>query len=168
MDLLKSNEQGSKCISYREYCCIDSDILNKLSYLICYLQFLTRFMHVFPILQAYIDSSVIIGQAGEIKAEARRYGSIEYMNCSPDNNFFPDLSTTSRADIIFLCSPNNPTGHAATRKQLQQLVEFARQNGSIIIHDSAYSTYINDDSPRSIFEIPGAREVNNWRFFFLG
>lgn len=123
-------------------------------------------MHGFPILQAYIDSSVIIGQAGEIKAEARRYGSIEYMNCSPDNNFFPDLSTTSRADIIFLCSPNNPTGHAATRKQLQQLVEFARQNGSIIIHDSAYSTYIKDDSPRSIFEIPGAREVNN--FFFSG
>lgn len=89
------------------------------------------------------------------------------MQCSPRNNFFPDLSTTSRADIIFFCSPNNPTGHAATRRQLEQLVEFARQNGSIIIHDSAYSTYIKDDSPRSIFEIPGAREVNNWHFFFL-
>ncbi|KAM5574785.1 aminotransferase ALD1, chloroplastic [Rosa sericea] len=112
-----------------------------------------------PSFPAYIDSSVIIGQAGEIKDEAGRYRSIEYMNCSPHNNFFPNLSTTSRADIIFFCSPNNPTGHAATRKQLEQLVEFARQNGSIIIYDSAYSSYIRDDSPRSIYEIPGAREV---------
>ncbi|XP_050377621.1 LL-diaminopimelate aminotransferase, chloroplastic-like [Argentina anserina] len=112
-----------------------------------------------PSFPAYIDSSVIIGQAGEIKDEAGRYKSIEYMNCSPHNNFFPNLSTTSRADIIFFCSPNNPTGHAATKKQLEQLVEFARLNGSIIIYDSAYSSYIRDDSPRSIYEIPGAREV---------
>lgn len=89
------------------------------------------------------------------------------MNCSPHNNFFPNLSTTSRADIIFFCSPNNPTGYAATRKQLEQLVEFARQNGSIIIYDSAYSSYIRDDSPRSIYEIPGAREVNNCNFLFF-
>lgn len=82
------------------------------------------------------------------------------MNCGPQNNFFPDLSTTSRADVIFFCSPNNPTGHAATRKQLEELVEFARDNGSIIVFDSAYATYIKDDRPRSIFEIPGAREAS--------
>ncbi|CAL2236168.1 unnamed protein product [Prunus armeniaca] len=111
-----------------------------------------------PSFPAYIDSSVIIGQAG-VEDEAGRYGSIEYMKCGPHNNFFPDLATTSRADIIFFCSPNNPTGHAATRKQLEQLVNFARENGSIIIFDSAYSSYIKDDSPRSIYEIPGAREV---------
>lgn len=115
--------------------------------------------------QAYIDSSVIIGQAG-VEDEAGRYGSIEYMKCGPHNNFFPDLATTSRADIIFFCSPNNPTGHAATRKQLEQLVNFARENGSIIIFDSAYSSYIKDDSPRSIYEIPGAREVHKFFFCF--
>lgn len=90
------------------------------------------------------------------------------MSCGLQNNFFPDLSTTSRADIIFFCSPNNPTGHAATRKQLEELVEFARDNGSIIIFDSAYATYIRDDSPHSIFEIPGAREASSYHFpFFL-
>lgn len=81
------------------------------------------------------------------------------MSCRPENNFFPDLSTTSRTDIIFLCSPNNPTGHAASRQQLKQLVEFAKANGSIIVYDSAYAAYITDASPRSIYEIPGAREV---------
>lgn len=111
--------------------------------------------------QAYRDSGVIVGRNGDFKDEARKCRTIQYMNCSPQNNFFPDLKTTLRADIIFFCSPNNPTGHAATRKQLEELVEFARRNGSIIIYDSAYASYIMDDSPRSIFEIPGAREVIN-------
>ncbi|KAM1120257.1 hypothetical protein ACFX13_045133 [Malus domestica] len=113
-----------------------------------------------PSFPAYIDSSVIIGQAGDLKGDGGRYGSIEYMNCGPENNFFPDLATTPRADVIFFCSPNNPTGHAATRKQLELLVKFARDNGSIIIFDSAYSSYVQDDRcPRSIFEIPGSRQV---------
>ncbi|XVE66515.1 hypothetical protein DITRI_Ditri08aG0085400 [Diplodiscus trichospermus] len=112
-----------------------------------------------PSFPAYIDSSVIIGQAGDFQDKTGKYQNIEYMQCGPENNFFPDLTTTPRTDIIFFCSPNNPTGHAATRKQLQQLVEFARDNGSIIIFDSAYAAYITDDSPKSIFEIPGAKEV---------
>lgn len=110
--------------------------------------------------QAYIDSSVIIGRAGEFADKSGKYESIEYLKCGPQTNFFPDLSTT-RADIMFICSPNNPTGHAATRDQLKQLVDVAKMNGSIIIFDSAYATYITDDSPKSIFEIPGAREVNH-------
>jgi len=81
------------------------------------------------------------------------------MTCGPQTNFFPDLPSISRTELIFFNSPNNPTGHAATRKQLQQLVDFARVNGSIIIFDSAYAAYITDDSPKSIYEIPGAREV---------
>ncbi|KAM1621582.1 hypothetical protein ACFX1X_020318 [Malus domestica] len=71
-----------------------------------------------PSFPAYIDSSVIIGQAGD-EGGSGRYGSIEYMKCGPENNFFPDLATTSRTDVIFFCSPNNPTGHAATREQLE-------------------------------------------------
>uniref|UniRef100_A0A2N9IHM2 Aminotransferase class I/classII large domain-containing protein n=1 Tax=Fagus sylvatica TaxID=28930 RepID=A0A2N9IHM2_FAGSY len=110
-------------------------------------------------LQAYIDSSVIVGQAGNFQAETGTYDNIVYMKCGPENNFFPDLSTTSRTDIIFFCSPNNPTGYAASRQQLQQLVDFAKANGSIIIYDSAYAAYVTDDSPTSIYEIPGAKEV---------
>uniref|UniRef100_A0A2N9IME2 Aminotransferase class I/classII large domain-containing protein n=1 Tax=Fagus sylvatica TaxID=28930 RepID=A0A2N9IME2_FAGSY len=110
-------------------------------------------------LQAYIDSSVIVGQAGNFQSETRTYDNIVYMKCGPENNLFPDLSTTSRTDIIFFCSPNNPTGYAASRQQLQQLVDFAKANGSIIIYDSAYAAYVTDDSPTSIYEIPGAKEV---------
>lgn len=63
---------------------------------------------------------------------------------------------TKRTDIIFFCSPNNPTGAAATRDQLKQLVDFARKNGSLIVYDAAYALYIqNPDCPKSIFEIEG-------------
>ncbi|KAI9106733.1 hypothetical protein K1719_022261 [Acacia pycnantha] len=112
-----------------------------------------------PTFPAYVDSSVIMGRAGRFQAETQRYRNIVYMKCVPENNFFPDLSSTPRADVIFFCSPNNPTGNAATRQQLKQLVDFAKENGSIIIYDSAYATFISDESPRSIFEIPGAKEV---------
>ena len=83
------------------------------------------------------------------------------MGLKSENNFFPDLSATPRTDLIFFYSPNNPTGSAASRQQLRQLVVFAKANGSIIIYASAYAAYILDESPRSIFEIPGAREVVN-------
>ncbi|XP_050228231.1 probable LL-diaminopimelate aminotransferase, chloroplastic isoform X2 [Mercurialis annua] len=113
-----------------------------------------------PSFPGYIDTSVIMGQAGKIEEKTGKYNNIVYMNCGAENDFFPDLSATSRTDIIFFCSPNNPTGNAASREQLQQLVEFAKVNGSIIVYDSAYSAYISDDEiPRSIFEIPGAKEV---------
>ncbi|XP_021714846.1 aminotransferase ALD1-like [Chenopodium quinoa] len=112
-----------------------------------------------PTFPAYVDSSVIMGQAGNYQERTGKYNSIVYMSCGPDNNFFPDLNNTPRTNVIFFCSPNNPTGYAASRKELEQLVDFAKNNGSIIIYDSAYATYIMDDSPRSIFEIPGANEV---------
>ncbi|KAI8532245.1 hypothetical protein RHMOL_Rhmol11G0198000 [Rhododendron molle] len=112
-----------------------------------------------PSFPAYIDSSVIIGQAGDFHPKTGKYRNIEYMKCGPQNHFFPDLWNTPRTDIIFFCSPNNPTGHAASREQLELLIEFARENGSIIVYDIAYAAYITDGSPRSIYEIPGAREV---------
>ncbi|XP_059653114.1 LL-diaminopimelate aminotransferase, chloroplastic-like [Cornus florida] len=112
-----------------------------------------------PSYPAYVDSSVIMGQTGLFQKDVEKYGKIEYMKCTPENGFFPDLSAVSRTDIIFFCSPNNPTGSAASRKQLTQLVQFAKDNGSIIIYDSAYAMYMSDDKPQSIFEIPGAKEV---------
>ncbi|KAG0485154.1 hypothetical protein HPP92_009233 [Vanilla planifolia] len=111
-----------------------------------------------PTFPAYVDSSIIIGQTGEC-ADYGKYNRIEYLSCSPENLFFPNLSSIRPTDIIFFCSPNNPTGHAASRNQLEQLVETARRNGSIIVYDSAYAAYISDDSPRSIYEIPGSEEV---------
>ncbi|KAL4338824.1 hypothetical protein AHAS_Ahas12G0248800 [Arachis hypogaea] len=112
-----------------------------------------------PSYPAYVDSSVIMGQTGYYQKDVEKFANIEYMRCNPENGFFPDLSSISRPDIIFFCSPNNPTGAAATREQLTQLVKFAKDNGSIIIYDSAYAMYISGDNPRSIFEIPGAKEV---------
>lgn len=110
-------------------------------------------------MQAYVDSSVIMGQTGQFQKDVQKFESIEYMKCTPENGFFPDLSGVARTDIIFFCSPNNPTGAAATREQLTQLVKFAKDNGSIIVYDSAYAMYMSEDNPRSIFEIPGAKEV---------
>lgn len=112
-----------------------------------------------PSYPAYVDSSVIVGQTGNYQKDSEKYGKIEYMRCIPENGFFPDLSDVGKTDIIFFCSPNNPTGAAATREQLTKLVQFAKDNGSIIVYDSAYAMYISDDCPRSIYEIPGAKEV---------
>jgi LL-diaminopimelate aminotransferase len=103
-----------------------------------------------PAYPVYVDGSIIIG------ADA----NLAYMPCSPENNFFPDLSKTPRTDLIYFCSPNNPTGAVATKEQLLQLVQFAQKNKSIIIFDAAYSSFITDPAlPRSIFEIEGAKSV---------
>lgn len=100
-----------------------------------------------------------MGQTGQFRKDVQKFESIEYMKCTPENGFFPDLSSVCRTDVIFFCSPNNPTGAAATREQLTQLVKFAKDNGSIIVYDSAYAMYMSEDNPHSIFEIPGAKEV---------
>lgn len=115
-----------------------------------------------PTFPGYVDNGVIMGQteAADEESGGSRYAGIEYMRCAPENAFFPDLSRVPRTDVIFFCSPNNPTGHAASRDQLRQLVDFARRNGSIVVFDSAYASYVSGDhKPRSIYEVPGAREV---------
>lgn len=102
-----------------------------------------------PAYPVYVDGSTMQGVE-----------NLVFMPCLPDNQFFPRLDPTLQADLIYFCSPNNPTGAAATREQLEQLVSFARQQGAIIIYDSAYASYIKDPTlPRSIFEIDGARDV---------
>ncbi len=82
------------------------------------------------------------------------------MPCTQENGFFPDLDATERTDVLYFCSPNNPTGAIPSRDQLQQLVDFATANRSIIVFDSAYAGFIRDDAlPKTIFEIEGARSV---------
>lgn len=113
-----------------------------------------------PSYPVYIDSSIMFGKTGNYNNIANRFGGIVYMPCTPKNSFFPDLQKMPKADVIFFCSPNNPTGAVATKEQLQQLVEYAKKNKSIIIFDAAYREYIRDDNlPKSIFEIEGAKEV---------
>ena len=112
-----------------------------------------------PAYPVYVDGSVMIGATGEYNSETEEFDGIEYLRCTPENDFFPDLSEAKRTDLIYFCSPNNPTGAVATKDQLKELVDFARKNRSIIIFDAAYSEFIKEKSlPRSIFEIEGARE----------
>ncbi len=112
-----------------------------------------------PSYPVYVDGGVLIGQTGEIDPNTNQFDGITYLKCLPENNFFPELPA-QRSDIIYFCSPNNPTGATATRAQLEQLVAYAKKNKSIIIYDAAYSMYISDPAlPRSIYEIAGAKEV---------
>lgn len=112
-----------------------------------------------PAYPVYVDGSVIIGATGDYNSDTEEFDNIVYMRCLPSNDFFPDLEKVGKVDLIYFCSPNNPTGVAATHEQLKKLVDFAKANKSIIIYDSAYSAFISDESlPKSIFEVDGARE----------
>jgi len=112
-----------------------------------------------PAYPVYVDGSVMIGATGNYNSDSEEFDGIEYMRCTAENDFFPDLSKAKRTDLIYICSPNNPTGAVATKEELKELVDFARKNKSIIIFDAAYSEFIKEkDLPRSIFEIEGARE----------
>ena len=112
-----------------------------------------------PAYPVYVDGSVMIGAAGPVKADGSGYAGISYMPCTAENGFFPDLARIPENALVYFCSPNNPTGAVATRDQLSSLVKAARAKGSIIVFDSAYSSFIRDPAlPLSIFEIEGARE----------
>lgn len=107
-----------------------------------------------PVYPAYVDSTVINGKTDGY--ENGRYGGIVYLDCTEDNGFFPDLPR-EKVDIIYLCSPNNPTGAVATHSQLKKFVDYARDNSVVIIFDAAYSAFISDPGlPRSIYEVEGA------------
>ncbi len=101
-----------------------------------------------PAYPVYVDTSVMTGK------------SLIYLPCRPENDFFPDLALAKDADVIIFCTPNNPTGQAATREQLETLVRFCQKNQILLIVDAAYAAYIQDpDIPKSIYEIDGAKEV---------
>jgi LL-diaminopimelate aminotransferase len=79
------------------------------------------------------------------------------MPCTEENGFFPELPE-DKVDLIYMCSPNNPTGGVATKEQLKGFVDFAREHQAVIIFDAAYAGYISDPAlPRSIYEIEGAK-----------
>ncbi len=117
-----------------------------------------------PVYPVYVDSNVISGKTGEFSKGI--YKGLYYMVCNSKNGFVPE-PPDKKVDIVYLCSPNNPTGAVATRAQLKKFVDYAIKNKSIIIFDAAYSEYIQDKSlPRSIYEIKGAEtcaiEINSF------
>ncbi len=107
-----------------------------------------------PAYPVYVDSNVIYGRTGE--ATDSGYEGLIYMPCTEENGFFPPLPD-GKVDLIYLCSPNNPTGAVASKSQLKSFVDYALEHKAIIFFDSAYSAFITDpDLPRSIYEIEGA------------
>lgn len=105
----------------------------------------------------YVDSNVIGGRGGNLVNG--KWSRFVYLDCNERNGFKP-VPPEAHADVIFLCSPANPTGVAFTRDELKAWVEYAHRNNAVIIYDSAYCAYVTDPATvRSIYEIPGSRQV---------
>ena len=111
-----------------------------------------------PIYPVYVDTNVMEGRAGNPLADGS-WSKLTYLKCTAENDFTPSLPKTA-VDVIYLCSPNNPTGCVLNREQLTAWVNYARKNKSIILFDGAYEAFISSpDIPHSIYEIEGAKEV---------
>lgn len=99
-----------------------------------------------PAYPAYVDANVMAGR------------KIVHLSSSEENNFLPEPGEDIKADLLYICSPNNPTGAVFSREQLQAWVDFANENGSVILFDAAYEAFIEDETlPHSIFELDGAK-----------
>lgn len=101
-----------------------------------------------PVYPAYRDTNIMLGR-----------NNIVYLKATEENNFIPSIPD-EHVDIIYLCSPNNPTGTVLSRKQLEKWVKYAKENRAVIFFDSVYEIFIDDENiPHSIYEIDGAKEV---------
>jgi LL-diaminopimelate aminotransferase len=110
-----------------------------------------------PVYPVYVDTNVMAGHTGPAN-DTGAYARLVYLPCRPGNGFVPEPPKRP-VDVIYLCSPNNPTGAAATRGQLEAWVHYALKHQALILFDAAYEAYITDPAlPHSIYEIPGARE----------
>jgi len=111
-----------------------------------------------PVYPVYADSNVVAGRSGPADTSGR-YACMVYLPCTADNDFQPPLPE-GHVDLIYLCSPNNPTGAVIDREALGRWIDYARAHEAVIFYDAAYEAYIRDgDVPHSIYEIEGAREV---------
>ena len=110
-----------------------------------------------PVYPVYVDANVMDGRTGTYDADTEMWSNVIYMPCTKENNFCPDLPEET-PDIIYLCSPNNPTGAAFKKADLQKWVDYANEKNAVIIFDAAYEAYITeDDVPHSIYECDGAK-----------
>lgn len=100
-----------------------------------------------PVYPVYVDTNIMAGRA------------INYMYGNADNGFLPMPSDEVKGDIIYLCSPNNPTGAVYSKEQLKEWVDYAIANDAVILFDSAYEIFVKDESlPTSIYQIEGAKK----------
>lgn len=110
-----------------------------------------------PVYPVYVDSNVMAGRSGLYNGETGRFDKIVYMPCTADNGFLPEFPR-EHVDLIYLCFPNNPTGEAIKKADLQAWVDYANKNGAVIIFDAAYEAYITEEGiPHSIYECEGAK-----------
>ncbi len=101
-----------------------------------------------PIYPVYMDTAILTG----------RREQLVFLPCKEENGFWPDIPK-EKVDLIWICSPNNPTGCAATREQLRPWVDYALKNDAVILFDGAYEAFITrPEVPHSIYEIPGAEK----------
>ena len=99
-----------------------------------------------PVYPVYLDTNIMCGR------------NIVYMEGKPENDFLPMPDDSVKADVIYLCSPNNPTGAAYTKEQLEKWVAYALKNDAVILYDAAYEAFVTDPAiPRSIFVVEGAK-----------
>ncbi len=110
-----------------------------------------------PIYPIYIESNVISGRAGVFNHG--KWSNVCYLNCNENNGFTP-MPPEIPIDIVYLCSPDNPTGAAYSKGQLKKWVDYALKNNTLILFDASYEAYIQSpDIPHSIYEIRGAKKV---------
>ena len=99
-----------------------------------------------PAYPAYVDANVMAGR------------KIVHLASGEENGFLPEPDESLKADLLYICSPNNPTGAVYSREKLQKWVDYGNANGSVILFDAAYEAFIEDETlPHSIFSIPGSR-----------
>ena len=110
-----------------------------------------------PVYPVYVDTNVMAGRTGDFNLRTGGYDRVLYMPCTRENGFTPQLPDRT-PDLIYLCFPNNPTGAAISKEALQQWVDYANQNGSVILYDAAYEAYITQEGIcHSIYECSGAK-----------
>ena len=97
-----------------------------------------------PAYPAYIDASIMAGR------------KVSFLSAGPENDFLPLPADDTEADLVYLCSPSNPTGAVYNREQLKVWVDYANRRGAVILFDAAYEAFIEEDLPHSIYEIEGA------------
>ncbi|MBR0132746.1 MAG: LL-diaminopimelate aminotransferase [Lachnospiraceae bacterium] len=109
-----------------------------------------------PVYPVYVDTNAMSGRTGDYDQASGRWSRVIYMPCVAENNFSPSLPSEV-PDVIYLCFPNNPTGSAITKDELQKWVDYANEKKALIIYDAAYEAYISEENvPHSIYECDGA------------
>lgn len=111
-----------------------------------------------PVYPVYVDTNAMAGRTGEYEKDKERWSQVIYMPCTAENNFVPAIPKET-PDLIYICCPNNPTGTAMKKEELQTWVDFALTKGAVIIYDAAYEAYISEtDVPHTIYECEGAKK----------